>query len=177
MYTNETYITNHKDYTITTSDILKKGIFFRNPVQPITKDTYAEDEFYSAWAYLNKLRGSKVFRIVNILLGNKRVVDNIEEWSKHDNWGGCTVNILASPIYFSRQERTLTAICLNPDCNIQKIESHGYESQYNIINGNCDIEKTTITLKNGKKLHMTRHDTYHFTYEYTISNGIDKGIF
>ena len=37
MYTNENTVTNYKDYVITTSDNMVKGIFFRSPIQPIDK--------------------------------------------------------------------------------------------------------------------------------------------
>lgn len=176
MYKNEHNVTNYKDYVITTSDNMVKGIFFRSPIQPIDKDTYAEDEFHSAWVYLNKLKENRFRRFWEKLLGNKKVVNNIEKWSESMDWGGCRVNILASPIYFYRQQRKLEAICTNPDCNIQKIESYGYESQWNYCGGACVVEKTVITLKNGKKMHITRNDYYHFTYEHIIEKIIEKGV-
>lgn len=176
MYTNENNITNYKDYVITTSDNMIKGIFFRNPIQPIEMDTWADEEFYSAWAYLNKLKGNKFRRFWEKFLGNKMVVDNIEKWSENMDWGGCKVNILAKPIYFHRQQRKLTAICTNPNCNIQKIESYGYESEWNVCGGACVVEKTIITLKTGEKIHIKRNDYYHFTYEHVIREIIEKGV-
>ena len=37
------------------------------------------------------------------------------------------------------------------------------------------MEKTIITLKNGKKMHITRYESYHFTYEHIIKKIIEKG--
>lgn len=176
MSSNEVNVANYKDYTIMTINTTEKGIFFRSPIQAIDKDTYAEDEFYSAWAYREQLKASKFKRFYEKLIGNKKVVDNIEKWSESMDWGGCRVNILASPIYFKRKMRKLIAICTNPDCNIQKIESYGYESQWNYCGGACVVEKTIITLKNGKKMRVTRNDYYHFTYEHIIEEIIGKGV-
>lgn len=170
MSINEVHVTNYKDYTITTVDTTEKGIFFRSPIQAMDKDVYAENEFYSAWAYLNQLRASKFKRFYEKFLGNKKVVDNIEEWSENMDWGGCKVNILASPIYFNRKMRKLTAICTNPNCNIQKIESYGYESQWEVCSGACVIERTVITLKGGSKIHVKHRDYYHFTYEHIVKD-------
>lgn len=176
MLTKKSIVTEYKDYAIVTTEGAQRNIFFRSPMQKIELDAYyPERDDISAWVYLDEINSSKIRRIYEQIIGNKNVVNNINEWSERLSWGGCTINRLVPPIYFHRFFRKLTATCLNKDKNIQAIESYGYESEWNICSGACAIEKTTITLKNGKKIHLINKDYYKFTYEHVVKEFIDKG--
>lgn len=128
-------VENFKGYIISTEEGIEKGIFFRNPLQKVYFDAYEDEPILSAWEYLDRIK-NPIRRIYEILIGNGKIVKNIEEWSKDMSWGGFTGNILCSPIYFKRRYRKLKAIPdgsnnNNNNNNIQEINSYGYESEFN----------------------------------------------
>lgn len=96
----------------------------------------------SAWEYLHDIK-NPFRRLFEIIIGNENIVKNIKEWSKDADWGGFTGNILSCPIYFKREYRRLNAVSSEDD-NIQEINSYGYESEFEICNGHCNMEKPLL---------------------------------
>lgn len=165
----------HNSHLITAEEGVQFGIFFRNPIQKISFDTYYCDmPRISAWEYKNKIK-NPIRKMYEIIIGNKNIIDNIEKWSKNIDWGGFNANVLMSPIYFSRQYRKLTSTSSNPNDVIQKVVSYGYEGPYNYCCGSCHIERTKFILKNGKRVRFTVKDQYHYTYIHIIESIITTG--
>lgn len=161
-------VENYEDYVISTSEEVEIGLFFRNPLQKI--QFYADIDYFtdapdkvSAWIYLYSLQ-NPIKKLYEILIGNKDIVKNIDNWSKNYDWAGFSANILCSPIYFKRKCRRLIAISCNDSKNIKEIHSYGYEGPYNMCAGACQKEKTIVTLKNGKDFKINVKDKYKFTY-------------
>lgn len=169
----ENNVKNYKNFVIHTEEGVEKGIFFRSPIQTIDFSAWTEEKKFDAWCYLSKVKKS-FFRFFEILKGNSNIVNNIEKWSENDDWAGFRANILCFPIYFERRYRKLTAKSTSNDTNIQSIKSYGYESPYNTCNGNCVVEKTIITLKNGKKIKTKTPENYNFTYRFKVEKIIDS---
>lgn len=169
----ETRIVNYKGYVISTEEGKENGLFFRNPFQKVSFDAYYDESVLSAWKYLKDIK-NPIRRLYEILIGNGNIVKNIEKWSKDCDWGGFNANILCFPIYFKREYRKLVAHSCEGG-NIQKIASYGYESEFNMCSGECDMEKTVIHLKNGKTIRIKRKEQYHFTYEHIVKEIIDTG--
>jgi len=167
-------VVNYKGYVISTEEGIEKGLFFRNPLQKVDFDAYYDDPKMSAWKYLDEIK-NPIRKVLEFLIGNGNIVKNIEEWSNDADWGGFTGNILCCPIYFKRAYRKLNAVSSGSD-NIQEINSYGYESEFEICSGHCYMEKTTIRMKNGKKINIRRSESYHFTYEHLVKEIIDTGI-
>lgn len=128
----------------------------------------------SAWKYLHDIK-NPFRRAFEILIGNGNIVKNIKEWSNDADWGGFTGNILCFPIYFQKEYRRLKAVSSGSD-DIQEINSYGYEGEFEICAGHCDMEKTVITMKNGKKIKIKRGESYYFTYEHVVKEIIDTGV-
>lgn len=171
----ETNVINHKDYVITTTEGLEHGLFFRSPIQNVFFDGYYDNTKFSAYKYMDKIQ-NPFRRFYEILIGNKSVVKNINDWSNEIGWGGVCANILCFPIYFKREYRSLTAISTNANDNIQFIKSYGYESEFNYCSGDCVREKTVMILKNKKCIKFNKKEQYHFTYSHIIKRVIDDGI-
>lgn len=166
---NETV--NYKEYLIYSEEGEKRGLFFRNPLQKVSFDAYSEDPMFSAWKYEEDIK-NPIRRLYEILIGNGKIVKNIDEWSENLDFAGFTAKILCCPIYFKRKYRKLVAYsCGNG--NIQKIVSYGFESEFNECGGDCDIEKTYILLKNGKHIRIKRKEQYHYTYVHIVKEIID----
>lgn len=165
-------VTNYKGYVITSEEGIEKGIFFRNPLQKVDFDAYGDEPILSAWKYLDRIK-NPIRRMYEILIGNGKIIQNIEEWSKDIDWGGFTGNILCPPIYFKRNYRKLKAVSNDSNNNIQEINSYGYESEFNICAGDCVIERTVIKTKSGKRIKLKQYDQYNFTYEHIIKGVID----
>ena len=168
-------VVNYNNYVITTTEGTEKGLFFRNPIQKVTFDAYFDRSNFSAWAYLNKIK-NPIRRFYEILIGNRQIIKNIDEWSKDYDWAGFTANILCFPIYFKREYRTLSASSTDTNTNIQSIKSYGYESEFNFCAGDCALEKTIIKLKTRKKLKFKKNEQYHFTYRQVIERILDDGL-
>ena len=168
--------TIHNNHVITTEEGTQFGIFFRNPIQKVSFDAYYGDmEKISAWKYKEKIK-NPIRRLYEIIIGNKNIVDNIEEWSQRMDWGGFNANVLMSPIYFSREYRRLKSVSSSPDDVIQKVVSYGYEGPYNYCSGACHIERTRITLKNGRRIRLKKKDQYKYTYIHIVEKMITSGI-
>lgn len=167
-------ITNYKDYTIITEEGTQKGIFFRNPLQKVSFDAYYDEPKLSAWKYLHDIK-NPIRRMYEILIGNRNIVKNIQKWSENYDWGGFTGNILCFPIYFHREYCKLTAVSCSKDANIQEIHSYGYESEFESCAGGCDVEKTKVKLRNGKRIRIVRKGNYYFTYAHIAKKVIDSG--
>lgn len=167
--------TIHNNHVITTEEGTQFGIFFRNPIQNISFDAYYGDmEKVSAWKYMEKIR-NPIRRLYEILIGNKNIVDHIEKWAQNMDWGGFNANVLMSPIYFSREYRRLKAVSSSANDVIQKMVSYGYEGPYNYCSGACHIERTRITLKNGKRIRLKMKDYFHYTYEHIVEGMLSTG--
>ena len=165
----------YKNYVIMTTEGIQHGIFFRSPIQKVDYDAYYDNPRFSAWKYLNQIK-NPFRKLYEILIGNYRIVKNIQEWSNDINWGGFRANILCSPIHFRREYRQLSAISTNAHDNIQCVDSYGYESEFNSCVGDCVCEKTSIKLKTGKWLKFKKTEQYYFTYEHIIKRIIDDGL-
>lgn len=152
---------------ITLKKGIEFGIFFRNPIQRVDYDIniMCDEKNYSlsAWNYINKIK-NPIRKLYEILIGNGKIITNIKDWSQDDDWIGFTANKLCFPIYFKRRYRKLLAISTDKTRNVQIIESYGYESEFNIIDGECYIEKTIVTLKSKRKHKIIKHDKYYYTY-------------
>lgn len=170
----ENKVVNYKGYVISTKEGTENGLFFRNLLQKVNFDAYYDDPKMSAWKYLHDIK-NPFRRLFEILIGNGNIVKNIKEWSNDVDWGGFTGNILCCPIYFKRKYRQLNAVSSGDD-NIQEINSYGYEGEFEICAGYCDMEKTVIKMKNGKKIKIKRGESYHFTYEHVVKEIIDTGV-
>ena len=170
-------VVNYKNYTISTEEGCKRGIFFRNPLQKVDFIVMYGNEAndrVSAYKYSNDIK-NPIRRLYEILIGNGNIVKNIYKWSESIDFAGFSANILCFPIYLKREYRKLTAHSCGDD-NIKTIESYGYEKEFNICSGACHIEKTRIHLKNRKKIKIKRKKYYHFTYEHIIKEIINTGI-
>lgn len=171
-------ISDYKGYVITTEEGTEKGLFFRNPLQHVFHNTYHDSNpKLSAWIYIEKIK-NPIRRLYEIIIGNGFVVKNVVDWSEYLNWAGFHANILCSPIYFKREYRKLKAISAdmyNND-NIKEINSYGYENQFNYCAGDCEVEKTTIKLKNGRVIKLKNKDSYHYTYRNIVEKIIDTGV-
>lgn len=168
----ETRTVNYKNYVIHTEEGVKRGIFFRNPIQKVNYSTWEESKL-SAWAYLHKIK-NPLKKSFEKMLGNKKIIENIDKWSESCDWAGFHANILCVPVYFQRPYRRLKAISTGDD-NISSIVSEGYESEFEDCSGHCTIEKTTISLRNGKNIRVKRINSYNYTYAYIVEKIIDSG--
>lgn len=165
---------NYKNYVIDTEAGTEKGIFFRSPIQKVNFDAYCEEPMLSAWKYSDNIK-KPLRRLYQVILGNSSIVNNVEKWKEDMDWAGFSANILCFPIYFKRDYRKLKAVSVGND-NIQSIESYGYEGEWNNCTGRCDMERTTIILKNGKKIRKKRNESYHYTYEHIVKKIIDEKV-
>ena len=165
----------HNNHLITTEEGVQFGIFFRNPIQKISFDAYYCDfKKTSAWEYKNRLK-NPIHRLYEIIIGNKNIIDNIEEWSQNMDWGGFDANIIMSPVYFSRVYRKLKSVSSSPNDVIQKVVSYGYEGPYNYCSGACHIERTRIILKNEKRIRLKVKDYFKYTYKHIVERMISTG--
>lgn len=164
------------NHVITSEEGIQRGIFFRNPIQKVSFDAYYDVQpAVSAWVYKEKIK-NPIRRLYEILIGNGNIVRNIEEWAMSCDWAGFNANKLMSPIYFKREYRKLTSISSSSDDVIQKVVSYGYEGPYNYCSGACHIERTRITLKNGRRIRLKNKDKYYYTYIHIIENIITSGV-
>ena len=164
-------ISYYKGYVITTDEKTEKGIFFRSPIQKAEFDDYGNHP-RNAWKYVDGIK-NPLRRFYEILIGNGKIVKNINKWANELDFGGFRGNILCSPIYFKREYRKLTAIsCRNHD--ICEIKSYGYESEFNNCAGACHMERTTIRLKHGRTVRYRKKKHFHYTYEHIVKKIIDS---
>lgn len=170
----KTTISNHKSYVIETEEGIENGIFFRNPIQKVYFDTYYGDMKFSAYKFMKQIQ-NPIRKFYEILIGNGNAVHNIHKWNESMDFGGFRGNILCLPIYFERKYRKLKAVSTDKTDNIQEIRSYGFESEFNECGGACEIEKTIVSLNNGKKMKITVKDYYNYTYAHIIEKVIDTG--
>lgn len=183
----EANVTGYKDFSIYYKSYNRHGIFFRSPIQlahfSIGYPYLSKRKEFSVWDYAEKIK-NPFRRFFEILIGNKNIVDNLPTWieeydsGKNDEngeWVGFSANILCSPIYFYRQERMLEAVNVNPESTnrIISIKSHGYESEFNQVTGNCVVEVTKIEWRSGKKDKTKKWNSYKYTYPHIIEDLID----
>ena len=166
-------------YTVISDKYTAYGIFFRSPIQKVFRDGYyvgiVEDNprVMNAYEYRDAVK-KPIRRFYEILLGNGKIVRNIEKWSQNTEFGGVTTKMLRSPIYFKREERSLVAIDTSGQQNISEIRSRGHESDLETCAGSCEKERTTIKLKNGKKIRKVCRDEYFYTYYTTIEDLVEE---
>lgn len=165
----------HNDYIITSTEGTERGLFFRSPIQNVQFDVDYYGPRLSAWDYQHKIK-NPIRRFYEILIGNRKIVKNIDAWADDFNFAGFNANILCFPIYFKREYRQLSVYSCDNTTDIQSIYSHGYESEFNFCSGECVVEKTTIKLKNGKQLKFKKFEQYHFTYTHIIKRVLDDGL-
>ena len=163
----------YKGYVISTEEGLERGIFFRSPIQRVGFDAYYDNPKFSAWQYLNAIK-NPIRRLYEILMGNRKIVKNIQAWSESRDWGGFNANILCFPIYFKRDYCKLIAHA-SEGYPITKIYSYGYTSEFSDCAGECVIERTKIRLRTGKVIRIKRRKTYLFTYLHKVKEIIDTG--
>ncbi len=140
-----------------------KGVFFRWPIQKVTKQDYVFSENEESCYYW---REKAVKRIIPFLL-NIRVWFKCKVWSEQDNLAGITVNELCSPIYFSRYQRTAFHKLYNHPV-INSINVTGYEPYKNQCYGSAEKEKTVIDFKDGSSKIITRRGQFHYLYKHII---------
>ena len=169
-------------YVITTDEGKEYGIFFRSPIMKYELDAYyLEDEDRNAYYYLDRINNKKRYKILQIILGNKSMVNNINTWAASDDWAGCVINKLTSPIYFSRNYNELTLRPYGANCplvgGITFIHSKGYHYNNTFCAGHCIKETTIIKIKT-KGIDDTekiiKRKCYHFTYSHIIKEFLDK---
>ena len=172
----EIQLHNYPNFIITTKEGTGYGIFFRSPIQKKHYDTYVfEKKSTSAWDYMAKIK-NKLRYFYEFIIGNRNILKHINEWSEDDCWAGFDANYLCSPIYFKREYRYLHAQATNPDLNIQEVKSYGYEGPFNYCSGACKIERTTITLKTGKKIKLKNTERYKYTYSHIVSKIMEGNV-
>ena len=171
----ETRLIDYKSFVITViEDDVQKGLFFRNPIQKIFFDACGYSDSQSAQRYAKKVK-NPIRRIYEILIGNGKIIKNIDSYFDDIEFGGFDANIICPPIYFKRKYRKLHAINTDNTCNIKEIKAFGYENPFNFFHGKCEKEVTTIITSNNKKMKLKeRKGEYKFTYAYEIKNLIDK---
>lgn len=166
----ESHLTCESNYTIHTEEGIERGLFFRCPIQKIHYDHCSEK--YSPHIFQSKLK-NPVFRFFQSVIGNKKVVDNVDSWMNEFDFCGFKANIMCSPVYFNRKYQRLVAYT-NGRSEVHSIVSFGYEGQYNICDGKCDCEKTTIYLKNKHTIKERRKGEYHYTYQHISEKILEK---
>ena len=161
---------NKNGYHFITEEFEKTGIFFQPVIQPIEHTTglYDPEGYpFSAYDFADNCKKSKLYRMIQIILGNKKQVDSIEEYINDFDFAGVVLNTIVPPIYFKRTYRKLTAIAKDPAAEIEKIISVGYESPYNNCSGSCFKERTTIKTKHGTR-RLTKKESFHYTYKHVV---------
>lgn len=76
---------NYKGYIISTEEGVEKGLFFRSPLQKVSFGIYQDMSKISAWKYLRNIK-NPFRRIFEILIGNGKIVKNIEKWYNDVDW-------------------------------------------------------------------------------------------
>ena len=161
---------NSNGYHFIIEEFEKTGIFFQPVIQPIEHTTgYYDPEGYpfSAYDFADNCKKSKLYRMLQIILGNKKQVENIENYIDDFDFAGVELNTIVSPIYYKRTYRKLTAFAKDPSAEIEKIISIGYESPYNNCSGSCFKETTFIETKHGIRM-LTKRNSFHYTYKHVV---------
>lgn len=168
-------IKNVGSYTIVTTQGVEKGIFWRSSIQEVTFTTEPLDMGLSAYNFITQNKNI-LKRFFQVLIGNKYIVKHAQEWEENDDgsWAGFSANIICFPIYFKRKFRKLRAYSSNRLDNIQSIVSCGYESKWESCSGHCKIERTKITLNNGRVIKSRCYGSYQNTYTHIVERVISK---
>lgn len=166
-------IKNVGTYTIKTTEGVQRGLYFRSPIQKVEFSTDYEISTFSAYEYVDRIK-SPIQRAFQILIGNRRIVSNVNKWEKDDDgsWAGFFANIVCCPVYFKRNYRKLNAYSNSSADNIQSIVSYGYEGQWENCAGACKIENTKILLKTGKVLKERCSEYFQYTYAHKVEEMI-----
>lgn len=143
------------------------GIFFRNPIQTVTKDSYSGECYH--W------RDTALFKVIPFLL-------NIFTWFKCKKWfendedlAGIKVKELCSPIYFTRDVRRATHF-INDHPAIQEIDVYGWEPYKNSCGGAAEKEIAVFIFKNGKKKKMVTKESFNYFYNHVIKDMITTNL-
>lgn len=140
-----------------TSEGKEKGIFFRFPIQMVMYNWYDEGVYFPTW--------------FNWILNIFRI-GKAKEFMKLDNAAGFRFYEFASPIYFSRDYRTLEY--LSSDL---KISSYGYGKYKD--SDSCLVEYTKMTFTiNGEKIvkKTVSRGKYNFCYQHKVESFIKRNI-
>ena len=157
------------NYIIFTDEGIQTGIFFRSPIRKITYEVYPySSEHFSLAIFAQDCKDSRLFRIFQYLIGNRKIIKTIMEEKDlflDQDLFGIEGNILISPIYFKRNYRALDIINMNDDIPIEYISSFGYDDKYNRVSGYCSKETTVIHHKYKKKeTRLRTGNKYLYTY-------------
>lgn len=170
-------ISFYKGFAISTSEGQQKGIFFRRPILAISVGVYDGNPCgVTIESFIRSVKKNKFNSFIQrSILKNGNVIDHLNEWMEDMSFAGVKINIFCSPIYFKRDFRKLSAVYVGEeDTLIDKIDSFGYESEFNNCSGKCDTEHTIIHFKSGKSIKEKRNGEYHFTYRHIIKDMIDE---
>lgn len=177
MFSKKRYIEfrNEKigNHSITFGSGIEKGIFFRHFLRRETFSTY-DYETSCPQQYYEKCKSNLVKRLIEYLKGNYTIINRVipRSMEERDYDWGVYVNCFISPVYFKREFRELICEAGDYNASVQKIVSYGYNDIDEEVGGNCRFEKTSITLKNGKKIKSVADESYHYTYFHIIRDNV-----
>ncbi len=169
-------VTEAGGYKFYQEEFQKTGIFFQSPIQKIDWRTAWDctDNYpFVAEDFVDRCKKSRLFRWMNIILGNKNQVEKMANWLEDWNFAAATLTTIVCPIYFKRTYRTLKAYATDSAAEIQQIHSVGYESPYNYCSGACYKESTWMVTKHTLK-HFVNRKNFHYTYKHVILNDVLK---
>lgn len=158
-------------YIIFHDEGIETGLFFRFPIRKLYYKVFTEQKNDpSLIDFVQDCKDSKLFRILNYILGNKDVVKEVleEDIFTENNLYGIDIYKIISPIYFKRNYRKLDIINMDEDQPVNYISSYGYDDKYNQVAGYCNKEITYIHTKyNKKEIKLRRGKSYLYTYIHT----------
>ena len=166
-------ILKNENVTIEHAEGIETGLFFRKPIQrvQITTDSYGNESrsgyHHSVYIYMKRCK-NPIRKLYEYILGNKESIRQIILNQDDISFYGVKVNVLCSPIYFSRRFRSLKAISENPRSLVFGVESKGYESNFNLVSGACVVEKSTIDYADGHAEKQVSKGKYDLTYPYSV---------
>jgi hypothetical protein len=155
-----------KDFTITTGEKYRYGLFFRSPIQKVMYEHNTNNvnkySYARKWLFRAKIMVTP-YLLNCITFGKKRdfILYNPDAY-------GIVVNELASPIYFRRKMRYLNCLVHDDNSSILRIKSFGYGGYKNRNTGICQKEVTKIYIRRQKTRKVVRRETFCFTYTHMI---------
>ncbi len=132
-----------------------KGIFLRAPIQKYAIDFFNFDRKYKL-SLLEKLVNFKRLKL-----------------AKKEDWDGIIINVVVSPIYFTRYQRKATHKFFNHDV-LDKIISIGWDPYDDQVGGAAEKEITTFYYKDNTTTKTVNKEEYKFTYNHIIKEKFCK---
>lgn len=158
-------------YVIITTGI-ENGIFFRLPIRKMQYTTMAEIDSFRCVKhdnnlinYIQKVKGSMLFRLYNFCIGNGCYVNRIMHDERYKNIEGHMIddssediwlNTICSPVYFERRFKKFFCSSLSFDNKVELINSYSYADEYLAPEFTCNKEDTYIKYTSGKRKFITR---------------------